>query len=358
MRRLIALAALAANGAYAQNTTVYGVIDQAVEHLSGGGLSITRLPGVTSSTPSRLGFRGSEDLGGGLRAVFTLEMGIAPDAGGFNQGGRVFGRQSFVGLSGPWGTLSLGRQYTMLFWSQLDSGTVGPNLFGASALDSYLPNARADNSIAYRGTFSGFTAGATYSLGRDTVNAGPTPAGTNCAGESATDAQACREWSAMLKFDDKAWGVSAAVDEIRGGPGAFAGLTRSALTDRRSALGGWARFDKLKLGAGLLARRNQASAATPKSMLWSTGAGYELTPQFLLEGEYFKLDFKNSVNMANLWVMRGTYSFSKRTAVYATAGRVNNDGTLAMSVSSGASGTNPVAGGSQTGIAAGIRHSF
>lgn len=230
-RKLVAGIGLAlfAGGASAQSSvTIYGVIDAAAEHVNNvgaGGDGLTRMPSLTGSAPSRLGFRGTEDLGGGLGALFTLEMGIAPDSGTMNQGGRAFGRQSFVGLSGPWGSVTLGRQYTMLFWSILDADILGPNIYGSSSLDSYIPNARADNSIAYRGTFSGFTVGATYSLGRDTVNAGPSPAGSNCAGESGTDKQACREWSALVKYDAPMWGAALAVDEMRGGAGAFAGLS-------------------------------------------------------------------------------------------------------------------------------------
>lgn len=364
MQKYILGAGLALLGTVASaqsSLTLYGVVDVAVEHLSKtspNGDSLTRMPGFTGSVPSRFGLRGSEDLGGGLRAIFTLEQGFGVDNGSLNQGGRAFGRQAFVGLTAPWGTVSLGRQYSMLFWSQLDADILGPAMFGSGSLDSYLPNARVDNAIAYRGTFNGFTVGATYSFGRDAVNAGPSPSGTNCAGESGTDSKACRQWSLLAKYDTAAWGVSAAVDEIRGGAGAFAGLTDSSLTDRRSTVAGWAKWGDLKVGAGLIARRNQASAATPRSNLWYVGAAYPITPQFVLDGEVFQLDYKNSANQATLFALRGTYHLSKRTAVYATAGHISNDGTLALSVSNAAAGGTPAAGGSQTGIGVGIRHSF
>lgn len=361
-RSLLSLAAfgLACAGAQAQsNVTIYGITDLAVEHLSNvGGGSLTRVPGLTGSVPSRLGFRSSEDLGGGLRALATLEMGIGLDNGTPNQGGRAFGRQSFVGIAAPWGTVTLGRQYTMLFWSTTDSDILGPHMFGSGSLDNYLPNARTDNAIAYRANFGGLNLGATYSFGRDAVNAGPSPAGTNCAGESATDTSACREWSLMAKYDAPDWGVAAAVDELRGGPDAFAGLTSSALKDRRSTLNGWARFGQVKVGGGLIARRNEGSATTPRSNLWFLGATYNLMPQVAVDAEYFKLDYSNSANQATLWALRGTYALSKRTALYATAGYIANEGTLALSVSNAAAGGTPPAGGSQTGIGAGIRHSF
>jgi predicted porin len=356
----IALAGAACAGAQAQSgVTIYGTADLAVEHLTHApNGSLARVPGLTGSVPSRLGFRGVEDLGGGLAAVFTLEQGLALDSGSLNQGGRAFGRQAFVGLQGPWGTVSLGRQYSMLFWSQLDADILGPHMFGSGSLDSYLPNARVDNAIAWRGTFSGFTLGALYSLGRDNVNAGPSPSGTNCAGESATDKQACRQWSALLKYDAPNWGVATAVDEMRGGPGAFAGLTSSTLKDRRSTVAGWYRWGTVKFGGGVIDRRNEASAATPRSKLWYLGAAYSITPQFAVDGEVFKLDYKNSANEATLWALRGTWQLSKRTALYATAGRIDNDGTLALSVSNAQASGGPLAGGSQTGLGLGIRHTF
>ena len=353
--------AVASGSALAQSSvTMYGIMDVAVEHLTnaapdGGGL--TRVPALTGSLPSRLGFRGIEDLGGGLNANFTLEMGIAPDSGTMNQGGRAFGRQAFVGLSGKWGNLGFGRQYTMLFWSLLDSDVLGPHLHSMANFDPYLPNTRADNSIAYRGTFSGFTVGASYSFGRDVTNAGPSPAGTNCAGESATDSKACREWSAMVKYDSAKWGAAAAVDELRGGPGAFGGLTSSSLTDRRATVNGYVRFGAAKIGAGVIRRDNQGSA-TPKSDLWYLGVTYPVMPAVTVDSQIVRLDMKNSSNDANLFVVRGIYALSKRTAVYASASHVSNGGTANFSASGAQAGGNPPAGTGQTGFGVGVRHTF
>ena len=293
---------VACGTAYAQSLTIYGVVDAAVEHVTNVGASgdsLTRMPSLTGgSVPSRIGFRGTEDLGDGLRAVFTLEQGFAPDSGVLNQGGRSFGRQAFVG-SCPWGSLTAGRQYTMLFWSLLETDILGPANFGAGSLDSYIPNARADNALAYRGTFNGFTVGATYSLGRDVVNAGPSLAGTNCAGESSSDSKACREWSALLKYDSQNWGAALAVDELRGGPGAFAGLSSSAMKDTRTIANAYVKFGALKLAGGLLKRDNEGSATTPRSDLWYAGAAYPVG-LWTFDAELFRLKFKGSDNAANM----------------------------------------------------------
>lgn len=351
----------AAASVHAQTSvTMYGLIDVPIEHLTNtapSGAGLTRIPGITGSLPSRLGFRGIEDLGGGLNAIFTLEMGFAPDSGALNQGGRAFGRQSFVGLSGPWGSVTLGRQYTALFYAFLDAAVMGPHMFGSASFDPYIPNARVDNSIAYLGRFSGWTVSTTYSLGRDVVNAGPSPAGTNCAGESATDKKACREWSAMVKYDAPTWGGAVVVDEFRGGPGAFGGLTSSDMTDSRKMANGYVKFGALKVGAGLLRRKNGASP-TPRSDLAFLGASYKVTDALTVDGELVNYRAKSTSNRANMAVVRATYSLSKRTAVYTTAGRVENEGTFNFAISGAQPGGNPVAGGSQNGVAVGVRHSF
>jgi predicted porin len=360
-RPLCALAiAVAASHVCGQSVTIYGLIDVAAEHVTHVGASgsgLNRMPSATGSLPSRIGFRGNEDLGDGLSAVFVLEQGFAPDMATFTQGGRAWGRQALVGFTGRWGSLTAGRQYTMLYWSILDADILGTNLYGSGSLDAYVPNARADNAIAYRGSFAGLTLGATYSFGRDGVNAG-SPAGTNCPGESG-DAKECREWSALAKYDGASWGAAVAVDRIRGGPGAFAALTSSALKDTRISLNGYVNASAdLRLAAGLIRRDNEASARVPRSDLWYVGALYAATPLLKLDAEAFRLDFKGSADKATLVAARATYSLSKRTAIYATLGHIANRGSLATSVSGGAPGSNPAPGAAQSGVAAGLRHSF
>ncbi|TYZ47637.1 porin, partial [Ralstonia solanacearum] len=291
-----------------------------VNHIGTAGSSVVRMPNLSGTVPSRWGLRGTEDLGGGTKTLFALESGFATDTGASNQGGRLFGRQAWVGLSNDnWGQISFGRQYTMLFWATLDTDLLGPNAYGSSSLDSYLPNARADNAIAYKGKFGGLTVGATYSFGRDTVNAGPSPSGTNCAGENPADSLACREWSAMLMYETGRWGVSATYDSLRGGPGAFAGLTSSSLKDDRLALGGYALVGSAKVGLGWIARRNEALTAS-RSNLFYAGVAYDLTPALTLTGEAFYLKYRNSADKAWLGAVRASYALSKRSSVYATVG--------------------------------------
>jgi predicted porin len=132
--------------------TIYGMIDMAVVQESGGVAgSMTK---VTSGTTggSRLGFKGSEDLGNGLKAVFLMESGFQGDTGASGQGGLLFGRQVYVGLQGGFGSVLVGRQYTphylvQVFADPFGSGWVGDtkNLLGTTG-NSF---SRMDNTVKY-----------------------------------------------------------------------------------------------------------------------------------------------------------------------------------------------------------------
>lgn len=369
---LIALSGLVATGAVqAQSVNLYGMVDAGVESVSkvatAGGGRITRMPSNTGILPSRFGIRGKEDLGSGLSAVYTLEMGFSPDTGASGQGGRLFGRQSTVGLSGNWGTVTVGRQWTMLFWSLLDADIVGPAVYGLGSLDSYIPNSRIDNSIAYKGKFNNLTIGATYSLGRDTAGTPPalTPAAANCAGENGADKKACREWSALVKYDTPSWGAALSYDTMNGRtPGAapdavFAGMNSSSTSDSRLSLNGYVKVAALKVGGGVIRRNNEASVIRPKSDLWYVGAAYPLSPALTLDGTLAKLSYKNVDNAdSTLLALRALYTLSKRTTLYAQAGWISNESLANVSVSSGAAGSAPALGGSQNSVMLGINHKF
>jgi predicted porin len=365
----LAMASASTTAQAQSSVTLYGLMDTGIETISNvgpAGFRLNRVPSNTATIPSRAGFRGKEDLGGGLSAIFTAEMGILPDTGASGQGGRLFGRQAFVGLSGDWGAVTLGRQNTMTFYAVLDSDIFGPSVYGIGALDSYIPNSRADNAIGYRGKFGEVTVGATYSFGRDTVATTPvSPPGTNCAGENGADAKACRELSAMLKYDTKTWGAALGYDRLNGrtvtaatGP-VFGGLDSSSKSDTRVMLNGYANIGPVKVGAGVIRRNNEGTTVIPKSNLYYLAAAYTVTPAVVLDGAISKLDYKNGNDFdATMIALRAKYLFSKRTNVYAQMGSIRNGNLSAVSVSSGAAGSNPAAGKSQTGFMAGIFHAF
>lgn len=170
----LALMAGTAGGTFAATGVhVYGVVDVGITRMDDAnpaGKTTSLGSGLQSGT--RLGFRGEEDLGGGLAALFTLETGFNADAGTLGHAGRLFGRQSWVGLRGDAGTVRLGRQQTPLYAAvqSVDPFTVGPEGnslkifgYGTYALD---PLTRDDNSISYTSPgFGPVTATAFYGLG-------------------------------------------------------------------------------------------------------------------------------------------------------------------------------------------------
>jgi predicted porin len=167
---------LLCHGAWAQsNVTVYGVVDAGLsfEHGAKAG-PITKVTGGAESG-SRIGFKGTEDLGGGNSALFLLESGIQADTGVSGQGGVLFGRQAFVGLgSTTYGTVTLGRQYAPHY---LAAVFADPFTSGTSADEKNLINAvsnggRMDNSVKYASAvFHGLSAELVYAAGEVAGNA-------------------------------------------------------------------------------------------------------------------------------------------------------------------------------------------
>ncbi|WP_280155122.1 porin [Piscinibacter sp. XHJ-5] len=340
--------------AQAQNVTLYGIMDVGVEHLThvnAQGDSLTRMPNLTGTVPSRIGVRGTEDLGGGWQALFNLESGIALKSGGLNNGGRMWGRAAYVGAAGPFGRLTLGRQVNMTVLA-VSSHVMGPALYSFASHDPYIPNAISDNALGYLGTFSGVTVGATYSLGRDTASIGG-PAATSCPGEAA-DSRQCRQWTALLKYDAPSFGVAASHDVMHGGPGAAFGMTSSDHTDERTVVSAWRRVGGVKVSGGVLHRKRDNVARLVSNLVYA-GASVPVTAALTADMELSKLDVRSSPNDSTMVVLRGVYALSKRTAIYAMAGHLRNEEGAAVSLSAG--GTVGV-GMSQSGVMAGIRHTF
>ncbi|MES2756733.1 MAG: porin [Pseudomonadota bacterium] len=341
----------------ASNVTIYGLADSGVEYLTNvnaAGASLTRMPTLAGSFPSNIGFRGSEDLGNGLKALYNLEMGYSVDGGVLQNGGRLFGRSAWVGLQGNFGTLMLGRMINMTYIANLRSNVMGPSIHSYPNLDGYLPNARSDNTIGYLGKFSNVTVGATFSTGRDATSVVAGPGSTACGGELATDSKACRQVTAMLAYDTPKYGMAASYDVLNGGPNAGFGLNRSDYDDRRVGINGYVVVDKLRIGGGIIERATDAAIDT-ETRLMQIGASYPVAPSVVVDAQVAKLDVKNSGNDSTIAVLRATYSFSRRTATYVSLARMKNEGTAAISVSAGGT-VGPGLG--QTGLMVGLRHAF
>jgi predicted porin len=140
--------------AYAQSSvTLYGLIDAGFVYINNqnGHSNLETVTGQTNG--SRFGVRGEEDLGGGLSAIFTLENGFDPSNGKELQNSRLFGRQSFVGLSSKsYGTVTLGRQYEAIGeWAGEIAATSLWGWLGTHPgdFDNLMSTIRTNNSIKY-----------------------------------------------------------------------------------------------------------------------------------------------------------------------------------------------------------------
>jgi GBP family porin len=174
-KSLIALAVLGAfaGAASAQSSvTLYGIVDvnlQRTDPKAGTTTDPQATTGVNGGhlAGNRWGLRGSEDLGGGMRAIFQLESGFSIDTGTSAQGGRLFGRQAYAGLAGGFGTLVAGRIATFSSgtgafdkFGALDPFRTGYGIGGFQATFSSANSYRFDNTIAYlTPTMGGFSAG-------------------------------------------------------------------------------------------------------------------------------------------------------------------------------------------------------
>ncbi|MFP3564422.1 porin [Paraburkholderia sp. SIMBA_030] len=181
-KQLLALATLCplAGVVHAQSSvTLYGLIDEGFEAVSnvpaagktGGGTKYA-LDAINGLNGTRWGLRGTEDLGAGIAAIFTLENGFDLNTGKLGQGGAEFGRQAFVGLSSSrFGTLTLGRQYDSVV-DYLGNFEFGDSNVGTAHaahpgdLDNFNNSRRTNNAIKFRSIdYSGLTSGGIYSLG-------------------------------------------------------------------------------------------------------------------------------------------------------------------------------------------------
>jgi predicted porin len=170
---LVALALVSGTASAQTNVTFYGIVDIGVKRQMGlfpAGSVWSVAPGQQSV--SRFGFRGVEDLGGGLSANFVLENGFNADDGTFNNGGRLFGRQMWAGLKGGAGAVYLGRQYSAIYNALNAIDPFGLNQAGDAqrvygyGLGKVDPISRSDNTITYTTpSYNGWTGQAGYKFG-------------------------------------------------------------------------------------------------------------------------------------------------------------------------------------------------
>ncbi|RQQ03286.1 porin [Burkholderia stagnalis] len=379
---LVSLASLAAApAAHAQSSvTLYGVIDTSltyVNHAQGkdnlwalGNSSAGNLSG------SRWGIKGSEDLGGGLTALFQLENGFDPSNGRQGQGNRLFGRQAFVGLSSDrYGTVTLGRQYDPLI--DLVQVITADNYLGsafatAGDVDNYDNSFRVDNAVKYTSpVYAGLQFSAMYSFGGI--------AGSTGSGQS---------YSAALAYNNGPLSLAggyfyAANSPAANGPrstwtstsdGTFDGPVNSGYSTAHSIgiarVAGQYVLGKFTFGASYsnAQYRRDASSLFASNEHYNTGQGflnYQATNALLVGVGYSYTKSGGDTSATYHQVsLGGDYNLSKRTDVYMTAAYQHasgetgdgKGGAMAAQASIGSYGY--VGTRSQTMVNLGLRHRF
>jgi len=354
-KSLIALAALAAISAFAQSSvTLYGIADVGVTHGSGSLTSINKMSSGNISS-SRLGVKGSEDMGAGLKANFVFEVDVNPTNGvgsaqvgsnvlgasGSATGGFSFNRQSYVGMSGNFGEVRLGRDYTPTFYIDASYDPFGVNGVGTNALFSQanantISHLRASNAVSYTlpgnlGGFSGQVAYATNNaasgaaVGNDGkysgFNLGYAQGAFSAHVGSATFKQAAvgdvKTNSIAGSYD---LGVVKLMAEASSDKFGAAGLNRK---DSGTLFGLTAPLGNGSVRASYVSRKTTKDGVTADNKFDQASIGY-------------------------------IYSLSKRTTLYGTYSNVSNKGLSAVAVG----GSTTAAGTSSSGYDIGLRHTF
>ncbi|MFJ1252359.1 porin [Cupriavidus sp. CuC1] len=361
--RLAFLAAMSLLPVAAQaqsSVTLYGVVDDGIEYInhlprSGGGSGTAVRMSAGNQSTSRWGLRGREDLGTGLAAVFQLENGFDADTGLANQGGRMFGRQAYVGLTNRYGTLSLGRHQNLLydFSTPFDPLSVSTR-YSLLSHDRWM-SSRSDNSIKFTGETGAIYYGVLYSTGYDSTAGGEIP-GASKAG---------REMSGAVGYTSGPFTSRLVYDELRGST-----LALDRNTERRAAISGIYTIGAAKVYAGYRWYYGNYQTSELRTNLYWLGLQYQATPNLSVTGAAYYTDVRNTAADPFSFVLQTSYAFSKRTDLYTSLGYVwNRHGS-----SLGLGGFGPsltrapntltttaeqtVAGQSQLGAVVGIRHRF
>lgn len=367
-KSLITLAVLtaASSSAMAQSSiTVFGVVDVGVSYFHGNGQSITGLNNSGDLT-SRLGFRGVEDLGGGMKASFWLESPFEPDTGiakGTGYNSFSFGARSTVSLSGSFGELRLGRDTSRSYEDIAKYDTFLQAGIGESfAYGRDGSPLRYSNMVAwFSPTVGGFHGAIDYAFGSNT-------------GETNGDTyipSAGRYLSGVLGYDSGPLSVSFALEQMNGPitPGVTSlipsevNATDLFARERSAGLAVSYDFGAVKLSGILRQQRNDFTNTARQQRRTNTaylGAAIPVGAADTLKLAYNYYDMTDVEGKSHQFSVGWVHALSKRTVLYSTYAYMKNGGDQAfgLGVKGIASTTTVGPGKNQSAISAGIRHSF
>lgn len=332
-KSLLALAVLGAFAGVASAQTsivIYGSFDGGVRHVDNvNAAGDNRLSVGSNGTfnSNRIGFKGVEDLGGGMNAHFVLETGFNTGTGALdNANNQLFNRTAAVGLGGAWGSLDIGRQYTVAFKT---IGAYDPLSYKYPGIALAVPataGVRYNNDIQYTGSFSGITVRAEHAFGE---------VAGNSSQNSAT-----------------ALGLGYANGPISLG-GAYTVRDVGTFDNRHYTIGGAYNFGPGRVAVGYANETQDTLTVDAKNKYTWVGANYNITPQVELTGAFYNQKNSSAVGSGkkDLYVLAATYALSKRTSLYAD---------IDYARLSGAGQLRAVLGNQsrQTGVSVGVNHLF
>ena len=337
--------AIASQAQAQTNVTIYGRVDAGIDYQSNQVNTTTGQRGGQWGTggnswgTSMFGFTGNEDLGGGLKAIFTLENGFNASNGQVNGGSGLWTRRSFVGLTGGFGTVKIGRDLTLpsdITWS-IDP--TGQQNLSTATLVGGRNWPQESNQVQYISPgMGGFTAQGAYGFG-------------GVAGENKPNSTG----GVALTYVQPAFSLVAMYDFAADANGQYSSLFQDS---KETTLGGTVTIDKLKLFAGWENLSAPAVTSGPdKANHFWLGANYQLTPALTLIGAAYHVKLNQNVGSANLFMLGTNYSLSKRTLLYASIGTIRNGANTDFQVEAG--GPTPgLTGQNQNAFYTGVSHSF
>ncbi|MGE8320009.1 MAG: porin [Comamonas sp.] len=346
-KSLVALAVLAASGAaMAQSSvTLFGIVDAGFTYAkSSGSDSVYGLTNSGNAT-SRLGFRGVEDLGGGLKAGFWLEGAIQNDDGTASGGGAggpgfEFKRRSTVSLMGNFGEVRLGRELTTAYNEMIQYDVFGQVGIGQSLAYGKLGSpTRVSNMISYyTPALSGFKAGINYGFG-----------------EKAGDNSANRYIGASVGYANGPLSVTFAADQLNDA------VVATVATDnvRSYALGASYDFGAAKVLGYVRQQRDKFAGNTTKFNAGGLGVSAPVGAAGEVRAAYNFYDVKGVEGKAHQLSLGYVHNLSKRTALYGTYAYLKNKSDEQFSVGANGLGIPAPAGGkAQNALTVGVRHAF
>jgi len=341
-KKLVALAvsAIAAGAASAQtaNVTLYGIVDTylASERTSGVGAVAAKSTTLVTGgglSGSRFGLRGSESLGGGMNAFFTLESGFNSDNGSLGQGGLMFGRRAIVGVNGGFGSIQMGRDYSPNFYVMCNSDdTFGGCLTGFSAVANmggfFANTLRQNNQVRYSTpNMGGLTADLAWSLG-----------------EVAGSSSASRTIGANLQY--------------KNGP-IYAGIgfsdqknATASASNKQFIFGATYNFGVAYAGVTYIENKDTAGNKT-KPLIGSVTVPFGAARIGLQLAQS-----KSGSAKAQSFALLGEYDLSKRTEVYGGYSQCKNKGITCAADGNTTASTATINGQTGSAIAIGLKHKF